>query len=199
MDCLVRSGVGCVVRQSTVDAQLFVDNGGVIGLTAGTNITLGGTAQNPIINSVAPVLSVAGATGIITMSGTNCSITTTGQDININVPAPPPTGVQTITAGTNITLTGTAENPTINASAISGVETITAGTDIILTGTATNPIISVSNRTTTITTGTSFVMPTTSSLYLVEYLIAGGGGGGGGGISTYVGGYENTKGRGGRK
>ena len=107
MACLVQSGVGCVVRPSTTNASLFVDNSGVLGITAGTGITLGGTPQNPIITSAPD--------GVQTITaGSGITITGTPQNPTI---ASAPDGVQTITAGTGISITGTATNPVINSSA----------------------------------------------------------------------------------
>ena len=107
MACQVRSGNGCTVRPSTVDASLFVDNGGVIGITAGTGIQLTGTAQNPIISSAPD--------GVQTITA-GAGITITGTPQNPTI-ASAPDGVQTVSAGSGITVTGTATNPIINASA----------------------------------------------------------------------------------
>lgn len=80
---------------------------GVQSITAGTNITLGGTATDPIINSTA-------TTGVQSVSaGTNTTITGTATNPIVNATF---SGVQTVSAGTNTTITGTATNPIINLS-----------------------------------------------------------------------------------
>jgi hypothetical protein len=74
---------------------------GVQTITAGTNITLTGTGQNPTINATGGVSSITAGTNI-TIGGT------------ASVPIINATGVQSVSAGTNITITGTATNPIIN-------------------------------------------------------------------------------------
>jgi hypothetical protein len=105
---------------------------GVQSITAGTNITLGGTATDPIINSTATtgVSSLTAGTGISVSSATGAI--TVGN-----------TGVLSLTAGTNVSLTGTAQNPIINSTS-TGVQSVSAGTNTTITGTATNPIINLS-------------------------------------------------------
>jgi len=78
---------------------------GVQSITAGTNITLGGTSADPIINSTATtgVSSLTAGTGISVSSATGAI--TVGN-----------TGVLSLTAGTNVSLTGTAQNPIVSAS-----------------------------------------------------------------------------------
>jgi len=105
---------------------------GVQSITAGTNITLGGTATDPIINSTA-------TTGVASITaGTGVSVNQSTGAVTVQN-----TGVITLTAGTNVSLTGTATNPVVNAS-FSGVQSVSAGTDCVITGTATNPIINLS-------------------------------------------------------
>jgi len=105
---------------------------GVQSITAGTNITLGGTATDPIINSTA-------TTGVASITaGTGVSVNQSTGAVTVQN-----TGVITLTAGTNVSLTGTATNPVVNAS-FSGVQSISAGTNTTITGTATNPIINLS-------------------------------------------------------
>ena len=126
---------------------------GVQTITAGTNITITGTATNPTINSTAGSsgvsslsagsgISVSGSTGAITVGNTGVlslttngglAVTTTTGAITIKN-----TGVNSITAGTGIALTGSTTDPIVSAS---GVQTITAGTNVSITGTATNPTI----------------------------------------------------------
>lgn len=104
---------------------------GVQSITAGTNITLGGTASDPIINSTATTTGVSSLT-----AGSGISVSSSTGAITVGN-----TGVLSLTAGTNVSLTGTATNPVVNAS---GVQTVSAGTNISITGTATNPIVNAS-------------------------------------------------------
>jgi hypothetical protein len=109
---------------------------GVQTITAGTNITLTGTATNPTINSTA---GSSGVSSITADSGIAVN-QSTGAVVIKN------TGVNTITAGTNITLTGSATDRIISAS-FSGVQSVSAGTNTTITGTATNPIINATAQT----------------------------------------------------
>lgn len=74
----VTAGTGITVTGTATDP--VVNNAGVLGVTAGTNITLGGTAANPIINAA------GGGGGTVT----------------------------SVTAGTGLTDTGTATDPVLN-------------------------------------------------------------------------------------
>jgi hypothetical protein len=79
---------------------------GVQTITAGTNVSITGTAQNPTINAT--------STGVQTITaGTNVSITGTAQNPTINATSVA-TGVQSVTAGSGIALTGTAQNPIVS-------------------------------------------------------------------------------------
>ena len=106
---------------------------GVQSITAGTNITLGGTSTDPIINSTATTTGVSSLT-----AGTGISVSSSTGAITVGN-----TGVLSLTAGTNVSLTGTAQNPIINSSS-TGVQSVSAGTNTTITGTATNPIINLS-------------------------------------------------------
>lgn len=104
---------------------------GVQTITAGTNITITGTPQNPTINSTATtsgVSSLSAGSGIAVSSSTG-AITVSN------------TGVISLTAGTGISLSGSATAPTVSAS---GVQSVSAGTNCTITGTATNPIVNLS-------------------------------------------------------
>lgn len=101
-------------------------------MTAGTNVTNTGTAQNPILNATA-----SGGVATVT-AGTGISVTGTGTNPIVNN-----TGVISITAGTNITNTGTAQNPVLNSTASGGVTSVTAGTNMRNDGTVPAPIISL--------------------------------------------------------
>lgn len=101
---------------------------GVATLTAGTNIMLGGTPTNPIINST----SSGGVVTSIT-AGTGVSVTGTAA-----VPIVTNTGVVSVTAGTGVSVGGSAGAPVITNS---GVLSVTAGSNVSITGTASNPIV----------------------------------------------------------
>jgi hypothetical protein len=79
-----------------------VSGAGVESVSAGTGITVGGTASNPVVSN-AGVLSVSAGTGI-TLDGTGAE------------PVVNNDGVIELTAGANITITGTKSNYTITAS-----------------------------------------------------------------------------------
>ena len=118
----------------TFMAQMFPQV--VTSVTAGTNVTLGGTATDPVINAS------GGGSGTVTSvtAGTAITVTGTATDPIINN-----AGVNSVTAGTNVTITGTATNPIISASGGGGggtVTSVTAGSGIVITGTATDPIVS---------------------------------------------------------
>ena len=86
------------------NAQGGGGSSGVQSITAGTNITLGGTSTDPIINSTATTTGVSSLT-----AGTGISVSSSTGAITVGN-----TGVLSLTAGTNVSLTGTAQNPTIN-------------------------------------------------------------------------------------
>ena len=114
------------------NAQGSGGSSGVQSITAGTNITLGGTSADPIINSTA----TTGVTSLTAGSGISVSSATGAITVGN-------TGVLSLTAGTNVSLTGTAQNPIINSTS-TGVQSLTAGSGVVLTGTAQNPIVSAS-------------------------------------------------------
>jgi len=137
---------------NNLESQITSATSGVQSITAGTNISLTGTAQNPTINSAGGVSSVTAGTNI-TIGGTP------------TVPIINATGVQSVSAGTNITIGGTPTVPIINATGVqsvsagtgisvsgttaitvgnTGVLSLTAGSGVVLTGTAQNPIVSAS-------------------------------------------------------
>jgi len=103
-------------------------------LTAGTDISITGTASNPTINYIG-----AGGGGVASVNaGTGISITGSAQNPMVNN-----IGVVALTAGTDISITGTSSNPTINyiGATTGGVATVSAGTAISITGTPSDPII----------------------------------------------------------
>ena len=97
-------------------------SGGVQSVTGGTNITITGTATNPIINATGVgVNSILGGPGI-SVSGTATQPIITNQNPN--------KGVMTITAGTNITVNNADPfNPIINSTSVF-VPTATTGLDM---------------------------------------------------------------------
>ena len=149
---------------NNLESQITSATSGVQSITAGTNISLTGTGQNPIINSTGGVSSIT--------AGTNITIGGTASVPIINATS---TGVQSVTAGTNITIGGSSSVPIINATGVqsvsagtgisvsgtsaitvgnTGVLSLTAGSGVVLTGTAQNPIVSASYSPPT--TGTVF-------------------------------------------
>jgi hypothetical protein len=100
---------------------------GVQSITAGTNITLGGTSTDPIINSTATTTGVSSLT-----AGTGISVSSSTGAVTVGN-----TGILSLTAGTGVSITS-GTSPTISAT---GVQSVSAGTNISITGTATNPII----------------------------------------------------------
>ena len=73
---LASGGAGIAIGGTTTDRT--VSNTGVLTLTAGTNCSIGGTAQNPIINAIA--------------TSTNPVRNTTRQTLNYTIPDPPSGG-----------------------------------------------------------------------------------------------------------
>ena len=112
---------------NNLESQITSATSGVQSITAGTNISLTGTAQNPTINSAGGVSSVTAGTNI-TIGGTP------------TVPIINATGVQSVSAGTGISVSGTTAITVGNT----GVLSLTAGSGVVLTGTAQNPIVSAS-------------------------------------------------------
>jgi len=79
----------------------IINNTGVLTVTAGTSISLTGTAQNPIVNN----------TGVLTATaGTDVTLTGTAQNPIVNVGS----AATSIVAGNSIKLTGTSTAPIIN-------------------------------------------------------------------------------------
>ena len=93
------AGSGIGLTPSLVNTSLTVDNTGVLSVSAGTGISVGGTAQNPSVAN-SGVLSVAAGTGI--------SLGGTAQN-----PSVANAGVLSVSAGTGISVGGTAQNPSI--------------------------------------------------------------------------------------
>lgn len=101
-------------------------------ITAGTNITLGGTLSDPIINSTA-----TGGTVDSIAAGAGISVTGTS-----SVPIVTNTGVTSVTAGTGISVGGGAGAPVVTNA---GVISVTAGTNVTVTGTSSNPVVNATS------------------------------------------------------
>lgn len=116
---------------NNLETQIGSGSSGVQAITAGANITITGTASNPIISTTEGGVNsiTAGAGVVISGTATNPIITATG--------------IQTLSAGSGISLTS-GTSPTISAT---GVQSISAGTNTTITGTATNPIINLTPST----------------------------------------------------
>jgi hypothetical protein len=145
----VAAGTGISV--STVGSVATVSNTGVLALTAGLNVSITGTAQNPVINSS------GGAGGIVdsVTAGTG-SITVTGSAANPLVNNTATT--QTVAAGTGISVATVGTTTTVTNT---GVLTVAAGTgSITVTGTAANPVINNTATTQTVAAGTGISVAT---------------------------------------
>jgi len=114
---------------NNLESQFTSGSSGVQSITAGTNISLTGTASNPIINSTAGGVSSITAGTNITIGGTP------------TVPVINATGVQSVSAGTGISVSGTSAITVGNT----GILSLTAGTGVVLTGATQTPTISVSS------------------------------------------------------
>ncbi len=153
----------------------------VLSLTAGTNVTLSGTSQNPIINSTGgggggTVTSVSSAdssltvtngtaaadvviktqTGVVANPYSNANVTVNSQGIITAIS--PSTPILSLTAGTNISITS-GQNPTISATgAAVGVSTVsTTNPNLIVAPTTGDVDISMTSNpdfSTLTTTGT---------------------------------------------
>ena len=135
------------------------DTTGVQTVTAGANITITGTAQNPVINSSAGSsgvtsiasgsgISVNQSTGAVTVSNVGVTSLSSSGGIAVNTSTGAVsiknTGVLSITSGTGINLTGSASDPVINSYA---VQSVIAGANVTVTGTSANPIINATAQT----------------------------------------------------
>jgi hypothetical protein len=114
-------------------------------VVAGTRITVDNTdPANPIVSAAAaPVTSVNGQTGIVSLSAANVGAATSAQGAKAD------SAVQSIVAGTNVTVNNTdPHNPIVSASGGGGsgiVESIVAGSNVTVDDTdPANPIVSAS-------------------------------------------------------
>lgn len=146
--------VPATVQQALDDISHKITNGLVASVTAGTNVTVTGTAQNPIINAtggggsgtVTSVNNAAGATNSQVVApftttptvlglaaGTGIGIASSASNNTISN-----TGVTSLTAGSGVGVSGSTGSVTISNTGVNGV---TAGSGISVTGTTQNPII----------------------------------------------------------
>ena len=109
-------GVSGQVLTAGTGGQTLWGTNGVSSITAGTNISVTGTASVPIVNLQAPLTStlnmgavaITDSAGAVGVSGQVLTAGTGGQTLwGTN-------GVSSITAGTNISITGTASVPVVN-------------------------------------------------------------------------------------
>lgn len=122
-------------------SEAVAGSGYVQSVTAGANITITGTTQNPIITStagsgVSSIIAGTGlkqdvSTGTVTLQNTGILALTAGTGISTTGSTITNTGVLSVTAGSNTTVTGTAQNPIINAV----IAPLASGTVIDVAGT----------------------------------------------------------------
>jgi len=91
--------------------------GSVVAVNAGTNINVGGTIAQPIVNLAAPLTSTLGM-GSVALTDKNAASGTAGQFLSAGTGgetewATPPDTLPTISAGNNISVSGTQVSPTI--------------------------------------------------------------------------------------
>jgi len=91
---------------------------GVVGVNAGTNILVGGTVDQPIVNLSAPLTSTLGM-GTVALTDKVGASGSAGQFLSAGTGgetlwATPPDTLPTITAGNNIDISGTQANPIVS-------------------------------------------------------------------------------------
>lgn len=91
---------------------------GVVGVNAGTNISVGGTVDQPIVNLQAPLTSTLGM-GTVALTDKVGASGSAGQFLSAGTGgetlwATPPDTLPTITAGNNIDISGTQANPIVS-------------------------------------------------------------------------------------
>lgn len=129
--------------------------GGVDSVSAGTKITVTGTATDPIVNNDG-VRSVAAGNAGITVAGTphdptvaNAGVLGVGAGAGIGLsgtaqnPIVDNDGVLDVAAGTNVTIGGTAQHPIINASGGGNINSVTMTSPLFDAGTPTDPNVSL--------------------------------------------------------
>jgi len=105
------------------------DGNDITRVQPGTNITTGGTANNPTVNLVASPsvnsITASGASSFTTLSATTLISGSTNL-YSIFATIPDQNDITRVQPGTNITTGGTANNPTINLVASPSINSITA-------------------------------------------------------------------------
>jgi hypothetical protein len=128
-----------LTAQTGADPIWAAAAGGVASVTGGNNITITGTATNPIVNVSGTTLravQVGNASGSLS----SLPLGTTGQvltGVTGNAPTWGAAPVASVTGGNNITITGTATAPVVNVSGTTN--------NSVLLGNATNSITSLAN------------------------------------------------------
>lgn len=123
--------------------------GTVEAVNAGTNISVGGTISQPIVNLASPLTSTLGM-GTVALTDKVGASGTAGQFLSAGTGgetlwATPPDTLPTLNAGTNITISGTQANPTIAfATPTTSDIQIGVGTQIIAKDDYTTPIYTLS-------------------------------------------------------
>ena len=136
--------------------------GTVMAVNAGTNISVGGTIAQPVVNLLQPLTSTLGM-GTVALTDKNNASGTSGQFLSAGTGgetlwATPAYPVASITAGDNINLTGTSTNPVVNVSNPIFVQKVNAPNTTNLTlecstgGEQSNLILNAINATTGVST-----------------------------------------------
>lgn len=132
------------ITNSGSSTQPILNNAGVNKITAGNRITLGGTAQNRIINSTALSGLIEGlGISIVGSEITNTGIRSIGVGGGLYLESPPPnvkismSNVLSVTVGNGIENSGTAQNPIIENMYVRSASL----TDITNTGTPNDLIL----------------------------------------------------------
>lgn len=143
-----------VIREiNNLQAQISdLTKGSVVSVLGGSNVTITGSSQYPVVN----VSGVASGVSSLTAGGSGLLVSPNTGDVIIKN-----TGVTSLTAGTGISVSNTTGDITINNTGITsltagsgiavrgstitnnGVIAVTAGTNVTITGTANNPVINV--------------------------------------------------------
>lgn len=140
---------------NNLQAQISnLTKGSVVSVLGGTNVTITGSAQYPVVN----VSGVASGVSSLTAGGAGLLVSPSTGDVIIKN-----TGVTSLTAGTGVSVSNTSGDITINNTGItsltagsgiavrgstitnSGVLSLTAGTNTTITGTSQNPVINAVN------------------------------------------------------
>jgi hypothetical protein len=111
--------INTLSASNAIDLNIAGSSAGVLSVIAGTNITVTGTPTNPVVSANA-VRSIQGLSDVVTLTGTNCNITTNAN--NINIDATPALGVLSVdVTGNGLYKTGTATNPILQNSGVTSL------------------------------------------------------------------------------